>query len=466
MTKNIGKEKIRENVRIANIRFQSDICTEQDVKKQIRNGSEFVITKEVFESNLPFPSDCIGYLDDRMFYFNRKTMAIYEIKNFALLICSCLGYPTVIPKKELINEVTEIIELVENMSSEKDFSFIEFLPDGMRVEFIDLLIKKDIIPDNLYAFFMSTYISSDYGFDISKESLNKIIEHKTEEQKEITKSKLKKLPEIVTIYRGQTVAGTKIENAHSFSTNINIANFFATRRGQKDAKIIKAVVPRDKIIEVIDCRNEDEVFVNFEDIEITSEITLHGEKVLTNNLKKVAKDYDSFIDTLSKLDFKHLSFHHGLEHTIRVTLLTQLLANELSLSEEDKKILATAALYHDTQRENDNEDKKHGLNSMLYYESNSEDKNEIVSFLIKYHSLPDRKGERAIKFNESLSAQAERVTTLFNIFKDCDALDRVRFGIRHLDMNYLRLDVSKTYTLIAQLILERLKLEVSEEIAA
>lgn len=466
MTKNTGKEKIRENVRIANIRFQSDICKEQDVKKQISNGSEFVITKKEFENKLPFPSDCIGYLDDRMFYYNRETMAVCEIPNFSLLICNCMGYPTAIPKKDLIKRAQEIIDAVENFAAEKDFRFVFCLPDGMRVEFIDLLIKKDIIPDNLYAFFMSTYISSDYGFDISKESLDKIIEHKTEEQREETRIKLKKLPEMVTIYRGQTVAGTKIENAHSFSTNINIANFFATRRGDKDAKIIKAIVPRNKIIEVIDCRNEDEVFINFEDIEVISEITLYGEKVLTKNLKKISKDYDSFIDTLSKLDFKHLSLHHGLEHTLRVTLLTQLIANELSLSEEDKKILATAALYHDTQRENDNEDKKHGLNSMLYYESNTEDANEIVSFLIKYHSLPDRKGERAIKFNETLSAQADRVITLFNIFKDCDALDRVRFGIRYLDVNYLRLDISKTYTLIAQLILERLKLKVSEKIAA
>lgn len=466
MTKNIGNEKIRENVRIANIRFQSDICTEQEVKNQKRNGSEFVITKEVFERNLPFPSDCIGYLDDRMFYFNRKTMAICEIKNFALLICSCMGYPTVIPKEELIEDVKEVINIIEEMSSNKDFRYVECLPDGMRVEFIDLLIKKDIIPDNLYAFFMRTYILSDYGFDISKESLKTIIEHKTEEQKEITKNKLKKLPEMVTIYRGQTIVGTKIENAHSFSINVNIANFFATRYGKKDAKIIKAVVPRNKIIEVIDCREEDEVFVNFEDIEIVSEITLHGEKTLNKNLKKIEKDYSSFIDTIYKLDFKHLSREHGLDHTIRVAVLTQLLANELSLSEEDKKILATAALYHDTGRENDNEDKKHGLNSMLYYQENSEESNEIVSFLIKYHSLPDRKGERAIKFNENLSTQSERVTTLFNIFKDCDALDRVRFRIRDLDVNYLRLDISRTYTLVAQLLLDKVKMETSNSIAA
>lgn len=47
---------------------------------------------------------------------------------------------------------------------------------------------------------------------------------------------------------------------------------------------------------------------------------------------------------------------------------------------------------------------------------------------------------------------------MYKILKDADGLDRLRFGVRELDMDYLRLDISKTLVLIAVQSIKYLKL--------
>ena len=62
-----------------------------------------------------------------------------------------------------------------------------------------------------------------------------------------------------------------------------------------------------------------------------------------------------------------------------------------------------------------------------------------------------------IQHNRKLSKNRTRSKLLFDIFKDADALDRVRFGIRDLNMSYIRNDISKHFVLIARLNLENIK---------
>ena len=66
-------------------------------------------------------------------------------------------------------------------------------------------------------------------------------------------------------------------------------------------------------------------------------------------------------------------------------------------------------------------------------------------------------GYKEIELNPALSEKADIVKLLFKIFKDCDGLDRVRFGLRALDLSYLRLDISQHYPLIARICHEEVK---------
>lgn len=64
-----------------------------------------------------------------------------------------------------------------------------------------------------------------------------------------------------------------------------------------------------------------------------------------------------------------------------------------------------------------------------------------VSFLIEYHCLDDYLAEEYLKSADTIRSK-KRTWLLYQILKDADALDRVRFGIYGLDVNQLRLPIS------------------------
>ena len=52
----------------------------------------------------------------------------------------------------------------------------------------------------------------------------------------------------------------------------------------------------------------------------------------------------------------------------------------------------------------------------------------------------------------------KKAKTLLDVFKDADALDRVRFGISELDVNQLRIPISKKLPLLAELCVRNIKI--------
>lgn len=88
---------------------------------------------------------------------------------------------------------------------------------------------------------------------------------------------------------------------------------------------------------------------------------------------------------------------------------------------------------------------------------NTKSPNYLVEFLCEYHCLPDEKGYAEIQNNKKLKRNSSLATKLLQVFKDADGLDRVRFGIRDIDLNQLRTSVSKGLTLVARFCLEQIK---------
>lgn len=73
----------------------------------------------------------------------------------------------------------------------------------------------------------------------------------------------------------------------------------------------------------------------------------------------------------------------------------------------------------------------------------------LVEFIIEYHCRPDEEGYQAIQNTRELSKRRTKSRQLFDIFKDADALDRVRFGLQDLDINQLRTPEAKLLPLFA-----------------
>lgn len=428
---------------------QTDVLTARDIAELSCKGFMPAYTLDQFKEEFPtIDPSCIFYgpvLATSCFYYNKKTMA------------SCL-FP--VERLILFNDahgkdaLLQIISEVEAEATKGKFERSAMChQDRMRMLYIqDLIRSKGEFVKDVYSLFFSNYACSDYGFNsIDPEVIQFVMAHKPEEEKQQTAANLSFLPEEIDIYRGGNSQSTPYNKAYSWTLDINVANFFAARMGQNSGYIAKATVRKEDILEAfLDNDREQEIIVSPDKVKIKEVIELPGISFLEEVFPYVMYDYHHYVRELGFLDFAQKSTVHGELHEKRVLMLCLILAYMMDLDDDAIAVLATTAIYHDTMRVNDRRDPHHGEVSMEYYEQNADYVNPIVSMLCKYHCLDDDLIQDEITAR-NLDADREYITFLYNIFKDADALDRVRFGIMDLDLNQLRTEEAKTLTLVAQL---------------
>jgi len=117
---------------------------------------------------------------------------------------------------------------------------------------------------------------------------------------------------------------------------------------------------------------------------------------------------------------------HSLIHSAKVCLFVVLLGRKLNLTEEEQLSLMVAAIFHDIGRVNNSNDNSHGDKSIEKIKEYGFVFTEKVNKIISLYCKGDRKTK----------------DTLIKIFKDADALDRVRTN--DLDINLLRFNETKT----------------------
>lgn len=442
-------------VQFSSMVCQTDIQTEEDKAFYNRQGYSIPVTEQELTEKLKLDPACIWYtpsVSDRSLYFNPETLAAAPLHLEMLLEGMYPGS---------IDNFYKALQGRENdVAAGKYYGSISSLPDAMQMEYFNRLVVKKgpEIPD-LYELFFVCYINSDYGFrGIAPETLNAILASKTEKDKAKTMEALEQLPDTLTIYRGGNSASVPYSEAYSWTLDINVANFFACRRGTGEGWIVEAEVAKQDVIDAfLDTRDEKEVFVDPSNVNVRSVTPVFGLDYVKELLPEVRSMYQEYQDKLPELEFAQDSVDHGMVHEARVMLLSLIMAYELDLPLRDWRVLSTAAIYHDTQRVHDDDDIEHGAASREYYHNSVKDPDPLVEFLIEYHSRPDEEGYAEIQNNRKLSKSRTRSKLLFEIFKDADALERVRFGVRALDMKYLRLPISKNLTLAAKMLTESIK---------
>lgn len=135
---------------------------------------------------------------------------------------------------------------------------------------------------------------------------------------------------------------------------------------------------------------------------------------------------------------------HGKLHTARVLFLalTIIQAGKSRLNRAELSQLTNAIIFHDIGRKHDDVDNGHGkAGREIYKKTARSSADPAVCFLIEYHCLDDKLAEEYLKSADTIRAK-KRTWLLYQILKDADALDRVRFGIYDLDVNQLRLPIS------------------------
>ena len=209
-----------------------------------------------------------------------------------------------------------------------------------------------------------------------------------------------------------------------------------------------------KSIKLNNLINKNEYNINSSSLEKL--YTVQKEELETRNIKtytvkefietiKSSKNFNLFKHTLNniKKEYLYKSTTHGISHNERVALYSYFLAEKLKLNKKDTLIAIYAAMYHDIGRVNDDEDRLHGFLSAKKLEqleldiTNNDFK--LLQTIITFHSINDDEFYEMIKDYKN----KERITTLFKILKDSDALDRTRLAfLDSIDLNYIRLEDS------------------------
>lgn len=126
----------------------------------------------------------------------------------------------------------------------------------------------------LYTAFKSLYVHCNYGFEYFPEHILSAVFSKADNReglKVLEEADLIDEDGYLTIYRGEGERSTPLKKAYSWTTSPEIANrfghFFA------NGKVYQGKVKAERILDFIDDREEDEVWVRFSDIEEMQELS-------------------------------------------------------------------------------------------------------------------------------------------------------------------------------------------------
>lgn len=308
-----------------------------------------------------------------------------------------------------------------------------FIPERYRLELLLKNLNK-INDEEKYKVFTEIYTSVDYGSEFLTEDLLKRIRELNKEKEDSE--------EYINVYRG--IGDKSNQNGFSYSTNYDIARFFAFRHSQNtDAvKLIEGKVRKKDIVADISFRGENEILILPGDLKERKETILYGiQDFLTDDVIRLfLEKRESFRKAMRHLNLHQEAGGHDENHLIRVLLLSIILSDYYELNKKIAEDLFAAAMFHDIGRTHDDEDEDHGLKSYEKWKTFSEKENDFIRKLMESHSLKEEKEDWF---------ETEEEKTAYKILKDADALDRQRFGLRELNSNFLRLDFSKELSFAA-----------------
>lgn len=434
------------------------------------------VTKEVYDAN---SDGTVSYDEwikilkenniDDSFYINGETKS--KLVNYIFYINFEKGIyiPLVIPafSKSLIEfqilgdksySLSTAIKVGEktqtkNIEENNWLHFYMGIPETFYLK--DFNYRYNNIPDEyLLETFKYVYSTLDYNCNyINKDILFKLKELKTKylSDKEIT------------VYRGHGEYSPEINQVYSWTTSKKTAIKFALMR-KTPCCLYKAKVKEKDVITKINDRNERELVIlpeNIYDLEMV-EFEETNKDIATDIIIAYKDEYESYRKVFNNLFIHGFTTNensscHALTHSARMLFYLLMLSDELELKDIDKKILAYCCIHHDIGRTNDYEDKVHGKDSVnktlkLKLYRNFKFKNDeldIANIIIECHSIDDEDGINKIKNKFKDSKKQNYIIKLYKIFKDIDALDRVRFNGHDLDINFFRNKNIKSKLLIA-----------------
>lgn len=267
----------------------------------------------------------------------------------------------------------------------------------------------------------------------------------------------------VTLYRGMGALSQPPEKAISWSTHPGNALWFATHFGQGTHIVVAKVRPEDIVAYDEGCRVENEVILRpgTEKEWFYEDMIPAVKETVPLLLAPTLLDFTRYGCLAFGLGYpEENDFQiHGVRHVLRVLLLSLLYIHHAGdlLTEADRQILIYFSLLHDIGRVSDGREPTHGAQSVeLIHKKGirlrgirlSRKDYRIAELLIRCHCLDDQEGITEIHATLGLSLRdKKRACKLYEICKDMDGLDRIRF--KGLDYRLLRTKYARRLPLIA-----------------
>ena len=269
----------------------------------------------------------------------------------------------------------------------------------------------------------------------------------------------------VFVYRGVGERSTPQDKALSWTTDPGNALWFANHHGRGTQLLTGQVGTGDVVAYFPGFWNENEILVwpgtvtNIcpEDMIVSSRTNLD------RLFGPVSLDFLQYGIQARKFGYAETQesiFNvHTIRHILRVLLLSLIYIHHSGeeLAEGDKNILVYFSLLHDCARETDEVEERHGAAAVSLIKkkglrvgglSLSKKEYLMADLIIACHCLSDDEGKSFIDTIPSLTQKDKaRTMHLFDIAKDMDGLDRVRFN--GLDYRQLRTSYAKKLPLIA-----------------
>ena len=458
LLREINKVKLSEFVCITKVQ------TESDAEALREDGYDVGFTLSEWEAKYTLPADKIFYAKSpysSMYYVDMDNPPYPIVVSLNIYGNQRLAMPAGEDDETFCQRILKHCDYYKNLHGDKLTLYISNLGGYLATDVLREYVNRNEPSEEMFTTFFSVYEEVDFGGAwFSKEEMEKVLKGMGAATQRKFRKLLHKLPDEVTIYRGEAEASAPYTKAFSWTTDIRVAYFFACRQSDGYARVVSAKVKKQDILFMLDRRNEKEVLVFPEGIygiDTSSYVQIPPDEalsVLTDD------DLDCFYwwrETVNLLyRYEAVPQDHSVLHSIRVLLLALLIIEneELVLKEDDVAQLMQAITFHDIGRQNGDEDPKHGEYSTAIYKENHSD--PVVEFLIQYHCVDDKKAKKALDSDTRIKDK-QKVSLLYNVLKDADALDRVRFGLRDLDVRYLRIPISKQLVLTADQCLRQIR---------
>lgn len=149
---------------------------------------------------------------------------------------------------------------------------------------------------------------------------------------------------------------------------------------------------------------------------------------------------------------------HTQGHCERVLMHALRIGEARHASDRQMFALAHSAIFHDTRRKDNYLDTGHGARAAKHYREFC--LGGKLRFLpeayaaIWYHDRDDELGEEYISRHTAEGSERRAWTEVYHVFKDADALDRLRLGTWCLDPKYLRTPQATAMIPFAQQLVE------------